>query len=160
MLFSTQVEVAVELKLELSLAKICQIWKANLSGNSWADGVWWEVWEEDAGGGLWWLWHWQDQEISLEPYRVPRDKSCCKSIQYSFPFWNTFFLYFQLFAFLSMSVVIISTITFLLSTLPQLATNLDLILFENKSGGKTDMPVERWEKVSSLKISFLKRKMP
>jgi len=52
----------------------------------------------------------------------------------------------RMFAFLSMSVVIISTITFLLSTLPQLATNLDLILFENKSGGKTDMPVERWEK--------------
>ena len=51
-----------------------------------------------------------------------------------------------------MSVVIISTITFVLSTLPQLATNLDLILFENKSVGEADLPVERWEKVSNSYI--------
>jgi hypothetical protein len=57
------------------------------------------------------------------------------------------------FAFISMSVVIISTITFVLSTLPELATNLDLILFENKSLGEAELPVERWEKgITALRI--------
>ena len=46
-----------------------------------------------------------------------------------------------------MSVVILSTITFVLSTMPQLATDLDLILFDNKTGGEAGLPVERWEKV-------------
>jgi hypothetical protein len=46
-----------------------------------------------------------------------------------------------------MSVVIISTITFILSTMPQLATDLDLILFDNKTGGEAALPVERWQKV-------------
>ena len=50
-----------------------------------------------------------------------------------------------------MSVVIISTITFILSTMPQLATDLDLILFDNKTGGEAALPVERWQKVRRLK---------
>jgi len=59
----------------------------------------------------------------------------------------------QIFAFLSMAVVIISTITFVLSTIPELATNMDLILFENKSAGEDALPVERWEKgIIALKI--------
>jgi len=59
----------------------------------------------------------------------------------------------QAFAFTSMSVVIISTITFVLSTMPQLATDLDLILFDNKTGGKAGLPIERWEKgIVALKI--------
>ena len=97
---------------------------------------------------LWNLTEYPETSLAARVFNIP------------FFFKKTFFLNFQMFAFLSMSVVIISTITFLLSTLPQLATNLDLILFENKSGGKTDMPVERWEKVSSSKISCLERKMP
>ena len=50
-----------------------------------------------------------------------------------------------------MSVVIISTITFILSTMPQLATDLDLILFDNKTVGEPSLPVERWQKVRKLK---------
>ena len=53
----------------------------------------------------------------------------------------------QAFAFTSTSVVIISTITFMLSTMPQLATDLDLILFDNKTRGEAELPVARWQKV-------------
>ena len=47
-----------------------------------------------------------------------------------------------------MSMVIISTITFMLSTMPQLAADLDLILFDNKTGEEAGLPIERWEKVT------------
>ena len=39
--------------------------------------------------------------------------------------------------------------------MPQLATDLDLILFDNKTGGEAALPIERWEKVRKLK-RFLK----
>lgn len=45
-------------------------------------------------------------------------------------------------AFVSISVVIISTVTFVLSTMPELADQIDLILFENETNSQ---PPERWE---------------
>ena len=61
----------------------------------------------------------------------------------------------QAFAFTSMSVVILSTITFVLSTMPELATDLDLILFNSEAGGDpgNGYPVKRWEKVRILFIN-------
>ena len=54
-----------------------------------------------------------------------------------------------------MSVVVISTVTFVLSTMPELTDNIDIMLFDNEtdvSTNNTDVPfitpVERWEEVS------------
>ena len=51
-----------------------------------------------------------------------------------------------------MSVVIISTITFILSTMPQLATDLDVILFDNLTVDKVALPVEKWQKVRKISL--------
>lgn len=61
----------------------------------------------------------------------------------------------RIFAFTSMSVVILSTITFVLSTMPELTDNIDIMLFDNETESAGDintssaqppaMPVERWE---------------
>ena len=56
-----------------------------------------------------------------------------------------------------MSVVIISTLTFVLSTMPELATDIDLILFDNSTdtyatdgkNGETVL-IERWDQVKDL----------
>ena len=65
---------------------------------------------------------------------------------------------FQLYAFTSMGVVVLSTVVFILSTMPELTDEIDMILFTNSSGANTgeaeatQQPVERWEDVS---INFL-----
>ena len=65
---------------------------------------------------------------------------------------------FQLYAFTSMGVVVLSTVVFILSTMPELTDEIDMILFTNTSGANTgeaeatQQPVERWEDVS---INFL-----
>jgi len=66
----------------------------------------------------------------------------------------------RIFAFTSMSVVVISTVTFVLSTMPELTDNIDIMLFDNEtdvSTNNTDVPfitpVERWEEgILALKI--------
>ena len=65
----------------------------------------------------------------------------------------------QAYAFISLSVVILSTVTFVLSTTPQLAPDLDLILFEiedenSNSSEQTSKVVERWEEVRELELIF------
>lgn len=62
-------------------------------------------------------------------------------------------VWLQAYAFISLSVVILSTITFVLSTTPQLAPEMDLILFdiEDENFNSTDQnnkAPERWEEVS------------
>ena len=44
-------------------------------------------------------------------------------------------MYIQICAFTSMTVVIISTLTFVLSTMPELAEEIDVVLFDNKTEG-------------------------
>ena len=85
---------------------------------------------------------------------------------------------FQLYAFTSMAVVILSTVVFILSTMPevyfaiftttatpptniifQLTDDLDLLLFTNASNGSNlidfaEQPVERWEEVSFLRKEY------
>ena len=58
-----------------------------------------------------------------------------------------------------MSVVVISTVTFVLGTMPELTDNLDIMLFDNETETdspnfvettpypNTVQPVERWEEV-------------
>ena len=50
-----------------------------------------------------------------------------------------------------MSVVIISTVTFVLSTMPELTPQVDIMLFDNETDvlqNSTEVPlVERWEEV-------------
>ena len=63
----------------------------------------------------------------------------------------------QAYAFLSLSVVILSTVTFVLSTTPQLAPELDLILFDiedenSNSTDQTNKAIERWEEVGGQSI--------
>ena len=61
-----------------------------------------------------------------------------------------------------MSVVVISTVTFVLGTMPELTDNLDIMLFDNETETadspnfvettplpNTVQPVERWEEVSN-----------
>ena len=58
----------------------------------------------------------------------------------------------QVYAFISLFVVILSTVTFVLSTTPQLAPEMDLILFDIEEDNSTDTnnrAVERWEEVGS-----------
>jgi hypothetical protein len=88
--------------------------------------------------------------VSLELDRVSRNKLGCTGKLW-YIFYKIIYHVLQAFAFTSMSVVIISTITFILSTMPQLATDLDLILFDNKTGGEAALPVERWQQVRRLK---------
>ena len=46
-------------------------------------------------------------------------------------------------------MVILSTVTFVLSTTPQLAPEMDLILFDIEEDNSTDSKaVERWDEVS------------
>ena len=50
-----------------------------------------------------------------------------------------------------MGVVILSTVVFILSTLPELTDDIDMISASNTTdskGGGSDQPVERWEDVS------------
>ena len=55
----------------------------------------------------------------------------------------------QVYAFISLFVVILSTVTFVLSTTPQLAPEMDLILFDIEDENSTDTKaVERWDEVS------------
>ena len=60
-----------------------------------------------------------------------------------------------------MGVVIISTVVFILSTMPQLTDDIDMILFKNNTNTDTNdnnndnnepkhAPVERWEDVSKV----------
>merc|ERR1711892_657975 len=72
----------------------------------------------------------------------------------------------RIFAFTSMSVVILSTLTFVLSTMPELTDNLDMMLFDNETDiselsnqsatkipPTIEPPVERWEEgILILKI--------
>ena len=46
-----------------------------------------------------------------------------------------------------MTVVIISTLTFVLSTMPELAEEIDVVLFDNETDGRENS-VERWDQVS------------
>ena len=59
---------------------------------------------------------------------------------------------FQLYAFTSMGVVILSTVVFILSTMPELTDEIDMILFTNTTdsdtGEVTHVPVQRWADVS------------
>ena len=67
-----------------------------------------------------------------------------------------------MYAFTSMGVVVISTVVFILSTMPQLTDEIDMILFQNSTENANDenmdnaiipmQPVERWENVM---IKFL-----
>ena len=52
----------------------------------------------------------------------------------------------KVYAFLSLAVVILSTVTFVLGTMPQLAPDMDIILFE-ENGTEIKNVVERWEEV-------------
>ena len=56
-------------------------------------------------------------------------------------------MYIQICAFTSMTVVIISTLTFVLSTMPELAEEIDVVLFDNETDGRENS-VERWDQVS------------
>ena len=52
-----------------------------------------------------------------------------------------------------MTVVIISTLTFVLSTMPELAEEIDVVLFDNETEATQDS-VERWDQVSANQHSF------
>ena len=50
-----------------------------------------------------------------------------------------------------MGVVVLSTVVFILSTMPELTDEIDMILFTNTTdanAGEAPQPVERWEDVS------------
>ena len=69
-----------------------------------------------------------------------------------------------MYAFTSMGVVVISTVVFILSTMPQLTDDIDMMLFTNSTDSDNEnlefvhnidgrmmtqqQPVERWEDVS------------
>ena len=57
-----------------------------------------------------------------------------------------------------MTVVIISTLTFVLSTMPELAEEIDVVLFDNETEASEDS-VERWDQVSS-NFYFLPLQLP
>ena len=52
----------------------------------------------------------------------------------------------KVYAFFSLAVVILSTVTFVLGTMPQLAPDMDIILFE-ENGTEIQNVEERWEEV-------------
>ena len=62
----------------------------------------------------------------------------------------------KIFAFTSMGVVVLSTVVFILSTMPELTDDIDMILFTNTtavaagevSEKEAEVAVERWEDVS------------
>ena len=48
-----------------------------------------------------------------------------------------------------MGVVVLSTLVFILSTMPELTDDIDMILFTNTTDVKEGLqPVERWDEVS------------
>ena len=57
-----------------------------------------------------------------------------------------------------MGVVVISTIVFILSTMPELTDDIDMILFTNNTDEETKIgskqPIERWEDVSGNLANF------
>ena len=60
-----------------------------------------------------------------------------------------------------MSVVVISTATFVLSTMPELTDNIDIMLFDNETENALNStevplmaPVERWEEVGYEKFKM------
>ena len=57
-----------------------------------------------------------------------------------------------------MGVVVLSTVVFILSTMPELSDEIDMILFTNttdaSTGQVTQQPVERWEDVSIVFYYF------
>ena len=59
----------------------------------------------------------------------------------------------KVYAFLSLAVVILSTVTFVLGTIPQLAPDMDIILFE-ENGTEVKNVVERWEEASLTFINI------
>ena len=59
----------------------------------------------------------------------------------------------KVYAFLSLAVVILSTVTFVLGTIPQLAPDMDIILFE-ENGTEIKNVVERWEEASRSFINI------
>ena len=64
----------------------------------------------------------------------------------------------KLYAFTSMGVVVLSTVVFILSTMPELSDEIDMILFTNttdaSTGQVTQQPVERWDDVSIVFYQF------
>ena len=56
---------------------------------------------------------------------------------------------FQICAFTSMTVVIISTLTFVLSTMPELGEEIDIVPFDNETE-MAENSVERWDQVWSF----------
>ena len=59
----------------------------------------------------------------------------------------------KVYAFLSLAVVILSTVTFVLGTIPQLAPDMDILLFE-ENGTEIKNVVERWEEASRSFINI------
>ena len=58
-----------------------------------------------------------------------------------------YFFLFQIYAFTSMGVVILSTVIFVLSTMPELTDDIDMIPVTNTSDPNAGAAVERWEDV-------------
>ena len=65
-----------------------------------------------------------------------------------------------------MSVVVISTVTFVLSTMPELTDNIDIMLFDNETENALNStevplmaPVERWEEVGYEKFKMKKHNL-
>ena len=110
-----------------------------------------------------------DSKISVEPDRISRDLISCQG-KYFIAYIDTrlswslgFFLavlciiflflveivdkpVFQICAFTSMTVVIISTLTFVLSTMPELGEEIDIVPFDNETE-MAENSVERWDQV-------------
>ena len=58
-----------------------------------------------------------------------------------------YYFLFQIYAFTSMGVVILSTVIFVLSTMPELTDDIDMIPVTNTSDPNAGAQVERWEDV-------------
>ncbi len=60
-----------------------------------------------------------------------------------------------MYAFTSMGVVVLSTVVFILSTMPELTDEIDMILSTNitdANTGEAPQPVERWEDVRMFSL--------
>ena len=85
----------------------------------------------------------------MEPNRVPGDFARCPGQAILILHHPGLTVIMQAYAFISLFVVILSTVTFVLSTTPQLAPEMDLILFDIEEDNSTDSKaVERWDEVS------------
>ena len=85
----------------------------------------------------------------MEPNRVPGDFARCPGQAILILHHPGLTVILQAYAFISLFVVILSTVTFVLSTTPQLAPEMDLILFDIEDENSTDTKaVERWDEVS------------